>query len=417
VRALQARARRGDAQAHHALYLALATGRGIARDTDAAMAHLEQAARLGNAKGQHALGQEIYGEDHARALRLFRQSARGGSADGALAAGTMLFNGRHTKRNEREGLALLRRAAAADPPAPGAAAELEAALTRVAADQRTDRQNLELAIREVGLAGASAAILRAARPSLRLVPSRVSDTRIPIGRTKIGGAPDLPRAHAWPRRNDGRPLAFLAQLALADVPDELRRALPARAVLSFFYDAAQQPWGSVGEEDAWAVFLFDGRARLRRTALEDRARQKPARACSVTTFSELTIPVARTALARSLAPGDAFTRYVELERRFSCDYRRYPFADGEVHRAFGHADAIQGDLGRRVAYGLAGADLDTPTPRLEKAAGQWRLLLQLDSDTCFDRMWGDLGRIYFLIREPDLAAGRFDRVFLQLQCT
>jgi len=31
-------------------------------------------------------------------------------------------------------------------------------------------------------------------------------------------------------------------------------------------------------------------------------------------------------------------------------------------------------------------------------------------------MWGDLGRIYYWIRDDDLAARRFDRSWLVLQC-
>ena len=50
-------------------------------------------------------------------------------------------------------------------------------------------------------------------------------------------------------------------------------------------------------------------------------------------------------------------------------------------------------------------------------AAQWQLLLQVDSDeegTGF--MWGDMGRIYYWIRESDLRERRFDRSWLILQC-
>lgn len=32
-------------------------------------------------------------------------------------------------------------------------------------------------------------------------------------------------------------------------------------------------------------------------------------------------------------------------------------------------------------------------------------------------MWGDLGRLYFWIRDDDLAARRFEKAWLILQCT
>jgi uncharacterized protein YwqG len=57
---------------------------------------------------------------------------------------------------------------------------------------------------------------------------------------------------------------------------------------------------------------------------------------------------------------------------------------------------------------------------LRARKAEWRLLLQVDqvdSDEPVGMMWGDLGRLYFMMRDEDLRAGRFDRVWLELQCT
>jgi uncharacterized protein YwqG len=47
-----------------------------------------------------------------------------------------------------------------------------------------------------------------------------------------------------------------------------------------------------------------------------------------------------------------------------------------------------------------------------------RLLLQLDSYTDGTKWaeWGDAGLLYFLIRDADLAARRFDRCEFEMQC-
>ena len=54
----------------------------------------------------------------------------------------------------------------------------------------------------------------------------------------------------------------------------------------------------------------------------------------------------------------------------------------------------------------------------ESALDRWMLLLQLDTVECgdFELMFGDCGHIYFYITKEDLAARRFDRVWLILQC-
>ena len=54
---------------------------------------------------------------------------------------------------------------------------------------------------------------------------------------------------------------------------------------------------------------------------------------------------------------------------------------------------------------------------LAVGAADWRLLLQVDTDEEGPGwMWGDVGRIYFWIKKQDLAALRFDDVWLIFQC-
>ena len=53
---------------------------------------------------------------------------------------------------------------------------------------------------------------------------------------------------------------------------------------------------------------------------------------------------------------------------------------------------------------------------LEPGADDWVLLLQFDSEDTIDVMWGDCGMLYYWIRNDDLANGRFDNVWMTLQC-
>lgn len=54
--------------------------------------------------------------------------------------------------------------------------------------------------------------------------------------------------------------------------------------------------------------------------------------------------------------------------------------------------------------------------RYQQLKQDWLLLLQLDSDAMLDWSWGDSGRLYFWIHREDLAARRFEQVYMQLQC-
>jgi len=56
--------------------------------------------------------------------------------------------------------------------------------------------------------------------------------------------------------------------------------------------------------------------------------------------------------------------------------------------------------------------------KVVKSALNWRMLLQIDSEEeKTGIMFGDVGRVYFWIREDDLAAQCFDRVVCEIQCS
>jgi len=59
-------------------------------------------------------------------------------------------------------------------------------------------------------------IFELARPMIGLNTKTVKDATIPIGATKLGGLPDLPKDAKWPLFT-GKPMAFLGQFALADL--------------------------------------------------------------------------------------------------------------------------------------------------------------------------------------------------------
>lgn len=48
---------------------------------------------------------------------------------------------------------------------------------------------------------------------------------------------------------------------------------------------------------------------------------------------------------------------------------------------------------------------------------EWELLLQVDSEDKAGMMWGDVGRIYFLIHKTDLANRKFNKTWLIFQCS
>jgi uncharacterized protein (TIGR02996 family) len=116
-------------------------------------------------------------------------------------------------------------------------------------------------------------LLKLARPALRMVKKNTTDGRIPVGASKIGGLPDLPKGFAWPPGGDchaiynddtggtDRLAGFLAQVNLAEIADtQAARVLPDSGLLSFFcfQDIENDNPDSIG---AKAVY-FPGDAKL-----------------------------------------------------------------------------------------------------------------------------------------------------------
>src|SRR5262245_49418102 len=90
-------------------------------------------------------------------------------------------------------------------------------------------------------------------PSIRLVP-QVAAEELPLGASRIGGCPDLPKGTNWPRRSDAAgedpaewednsPLRFIMQVNLAEVaPFDVADVLPKTGLLSFFYFHVPDEW-------------------------------------------------------------------------------------------------------------------------------------------------------------------------------
>ena len=95
-----------------------------------------------------------------------------------------------------------------------------------------------------------------------------------------------------------------------------------------------------------------------------------------------------------------------------------------IHKLLGYPDPVQNEMQTEcqlVSNGIYCGDADgyrsARAEALRPGAADWRLLLQVDSEE--DRagmMWGDVGRVYFWIRDQDLRMRNFDAVWCILQC-
>ena len=286
-----------------------------------------------------------------------------------------------------------------------------------------DRPEIARLARAEGLTGAFAdRLAELARPSVRLVPGDGDPD--PLG-SRLGGDPAVPSDFTWPTWS-GKALAFMGQVRLEELGEVGRSlGLPEAGLLSCFYEADEQPWGfDPNDAGCGRLFWFQPDAALREAAAPPPAERFTP--IAVTSVEEWTIPgwdslefedVSIESIVDDGDANDAFDRLDALIRRLEA------VSGNPAHRIGGFPDLIQSDMRLEAELGSSRMDWgatdwrDDPRAQgAEERALDWQLVLQIDSDEQVGTMFGDVGKIYFLMRTQDLAARDFDRSWLVLQC-
>ena len=260
----------------------------------------------------------------------------------------------------------------------------------------------------MGLSRLAPVVERLAQPSLRLTAGKASARPV----TRLGGRPNLPKGTQWPTWREA-PLSFIAHFSLAELPEVDGLSLPREGALFFFYDADDQPWGFDPQNKGCARVVYDP------SPLTDH----PVRPFPEDVEAEVRFKgLALTPSLEESWPSVDEIRHLELsEEEFVAYLSR---EDELIHRVGGHPDAIQGGprlMAQLVSNGLYCGDSsgynEGLARGLDKGAGDWLLLLQVCSEERAGMMWGDMGRLYFMMHKEDLRRRCFDNVWLVLECS
>ncbi len=254
------------------------------------------------------------------------------------------------------------------------------------------------------------AIRKLARPAVLLRTRKGSEAKIPPGATKVGGRPDLPARAEWPAYRDGRPLAFLAQLNLAEIAKRgtFIKGLPRAGLLSVF-----SVWGwqtdddldpqtprdgteDVQEESGWTVVRHTPpRARLERRKAPRGVKSFKAAAAEPVAILSLPNHRAEPPLAALGWTDDEYERFDDLQSDFRSLQMGHWLKDADTeagHQLGGYALFQQHFPEEVLAKGLA-------------------MFLQLGTDDHTEMCWSDGGELTFYADARALANGRFERLW------
>ena len=254
-----------------------------------------------------------------------------------------------------------------------------------------------------------------------------------LGATRFGGKPDVPPDFVWPTYEGesydhvvkDRPLTFLAQFNCEELAQfDKEHLLPDHGLLSFFYETDTQCWGYDPNDKGCArVYWFEDMSALS-------AADFPADMGEDFKFPMVKIQIAQKT---SYPSWTDFSEVFPDEK----DYDAFDLVWNELtdetpenrSQLLGWPDVIQTSMFDECDLVSQGYRLGNPEnwnriPKdirqqaEETARDRWMLLFQLDTveQGDFELMFGDCGHIYFYITKEDLAARRFDRIWLILQC-
>lgn len=257
--------------------------------------------------------------------------------------------------------------------------------------------------------------------------------------SKFGGQPWVPAGFVWPRytgtdwsdQTADRPLAFLMQIDLTETASyDLDHRLPDHGMLYFFYEVCTMPWGYDPADCGCArVIYVENPVGCDLAPFPDDLSADyrfPERGLCWSCQQMIPDYAEAFDLQASQSDGSSITFdiYEKARTRMGLPLTEYPEAHSHL---LGYADLIQNEMctqcelvqrGYYLGKGWPELDADEQA-QLEKDRTEWTLLLQLGTVPYGKKdewLWGDCGCIYFYIRKSDLAARRFDRVWLILQC-
>jgi len=247
------------------------------------------------------------------------------------------------------------------------------------------------------------------RPEIRIKPRKVEDADLKLGKSKIGGCPDLPAHIEWPMC-EGKNLLFLAQVNFEEIAHlQAAAELPKRGLLYFFYKNELAISGDkLEDKKGFKVIFVEDTTNLSRKQSHSAGEKKTIplfRPCKLTYREAWNLPSSSWPGVRKHLSGDDFSRLM--------DFRSPPEMNTRT-KLLGYADEIQGEM-EGLCEWLLGVRSKKWADNYAAGVKNWRLLFQLDSENEALMMFGDTGRLYFWIKDSDLKAGNLEEVWMMLQ--
>ncbi len=268
-------------------------------------------------------------------------------------------------------------------------------------------------------------LIKMIRPTVGIRTKSSDDKNLKVGKSKIGGKPDLPKDFEWPK-SDNKSMLFCAQYNLSELTKfDNENILPKRGFFYVFL-SLDQDWKEFNGINQPYKFIFSGTENITRTELpNDLEENQTFKTAEIEYFQFHTIP------------DDENYKLFEFEKKYD-DFYFYFYQptdeylieelyedSNKMHQILGYDRSIQSS----VVYEFASKELGLYLADSSEYKKHWNdilelsktyeLLLQLDcddSETDLSRFGGS-GVYYFGISKTDLENKKFDSIKMSFQMT
>jgi len=261
------------------------------------------------------------------------------------------------------------------------------------------------------------------RPTVGIRTKSSDDIDVKIGKSKIGGKPDLPKDFEWPK-SDNKSMLFCAQYNLSELTkfDE-ENNLPKKGFFYVFL-SLDQDWKEFNGVNQPYKLIFSENENIVRTEFpNDLEQNQTFKTAEIEYFQFYTIP------------DDENYKLFEFEKKYEDFYFYQPTDEylieelyedsNKMHQILGYDRSIQSS----VVYEFASKELGLYLAESSEHKKRWNdilelsktyeLLLQLDCDDSNTDLskYGGSGTYYFGLSKTDLKKKNFDDIKMSFQMT
>lgn len=268
-------------------------------------------------------------------------------------------------------------------------------------------------------------LIKMIRPTVGIKTKSNDDRNLKVGKSKIGGKPDLPKDFEWPRINN-IPMLFCAQYNLSELAKyDTDNLLPKKGLFYIFLSVEEQYESFSGKNQGFRFLYSDSKNLIRTEFPKDLKENHTFKTSSIEYFEFYTIPDDENYKLFELDKkyNDFNFNFYEPTEEFILE-ELYDYTD-KFHQILGHDRSIQSS----VVYDFASKELDLYGANSSEYKKQWNeilelsktyeMLLQLD---CYDSnsdltKFGGSGTYYFGLSKTDLKNKNFNNIKMSFQST